>query len=170
MEVELRSRLNNVSIILNKIKELDSKLKTEVHQKDIIFKPLSSKKKFILRIRSEDKNHKLTYKALTGIDGVWIEHEAKINDPEQMKKILLEADFYEWLIMEKTRKSFSLNEFEINVDSFIEPEDFGNWIEVEVITENIEKGRKKIRELLKSLGIFNESIVEKGYPQIIKGN
>jgi adenylate cyclase class 2 len=168
MEVELRAKINDIGITLNKVKEL-SKFKVEVRQRDVIFKPLNSKKPFILRIRSEDKNHELTYKALTDTDGVWVEYETKINDPEKMKKILLEAEFYEWLIMEKTRKCFNLNELEINLDSFIQPKDFGNWIEVEIITDDIEDGRKKIREFLKSLGISSDSIVEKGYPRIIKG-
>jgi len=170
MEVELRAKLDDIDIILNKIKKLNSKLKYEVQQKDIIFKPLNSKKKFILRIRSEDeKDYRLTYKELTDTDGVWKEFETKINDPEQMRKILLEAKFYEWLIIEKIRKSFSLNEFEINVDTFLEPKDFGEWIEVEIITDDIENGRKKIREFFETLGIPNDGLVEKGYPRIIKG-
>ncbi|NIO44509.1 MAG: CYTH domain-containing protein [Candidatus Aenigmarchaeota archaeon] len=170
MEVELRAKLEKIDVILNKIKKLNSKLKYEVQQKDIIFKPLNSKKPFIFRIRSNDKkDHELTYKALTGIDGVWPEFKTKISDPEQTKKMLLEAEFYEWLVIEKIRKSFSLNEFEINVDTFIEPKDFGKWIEIEVITEDIENGKKKIRQLLDSLGIPSDDLVEKGYPRIIKG-
>ncbi|NIM47044.1 MAG: class IV adenylate cyclase [Candidatus Aenigmarchaeota archaeon] len=170
MEVELRAKLDDINIVLNKIKKLNSKFKYEVQQKDVIFKPLNSKKKFILRIRSEDKkDHKLTYKELTDTDGVWKEFETKISDPEQTRKILLESKFYEWLIIEKIRKCFTLNDFEINVDTFIQPKDFGNWIEVEVITDHIENGRKKIRKFFESLGIYSNSLVEKGYPRIIRG-
>jgi predicted adenylyl cyclase CyaB len=167
MEVEVKAKLDNSDLILNKIKKLGSKLEYEAYQKDNYFKPASSKKKFILRLRLKDDKCELTYKELTGIDGAWKEFSTKISDIEQTRKILLEAEFYEWMTLEKKRKCFKLNEMEINLDSFTQPKDFGTWIEAEVITDNAEEGKRKIKEFLESLGIPRDKFIDIGYPEII---
>lgn len=168
MEVEVKAKLDDSRDILGKIKKLGSKLKYEVYQEDLYFKPINSKKKFILRLRLKDKNSELTYKELTGKDGVWKELSTKIGDFEQARKILLESEFYEWMNIKKKRKCFELNGMEINLDSFTQPKDFGEWIEAEIITDDADEGKRRIREFLESLGIPRNEFVDIGYPEIIE--
>jgi adenylate cyclase class 2 len=168
MEVEVRAKLGNAEDILSKIKELGSKLKYEAHQKDIYFKPINSEKQFILRLRLKDKESELVYKELTNKDGVWKEFSTKISDFEEMRKILLESEFYEWMNIEKIRKCFDLDGMEIDLDSFVKPKGFGEWIEAEIITDDADEGKRKIGEFLESLGIPRDEFVDIGYPQIIE--
>jgi len=168
MEVEVKAKLDNSDLILNKIKKLGSKLEYETCEKDIYFKPTNSKKKFILRLRIKDDKCELTYKELTGIDGVWKEFSTKISDTEQARRILIEAEFHEWMTLEKTRKCFKLNEMEINLDSFTQPKDFGTWIEAEILTDDAVEGKRKIKEFLESLGIPRDKFIDIGYPQIVE--
>lgn len=168
MEVEVRAKIEESKSIEEGIKRLGFKLAYEGHQNDVYFKSANSEKKFLLRIREKDDKKELTYKGLTNADGVWKEFTTGITNTSETRKILQESEFYEWMVIEKIRKSYKSEEIEVNIDNFKQPSNFGLWVEAEILTEKPEEGKKRIKEFLSSLGIDKNKFVERGYPQLIE--
>jgi len=168
MEVEIRARVKDLDSIRNKLLSIRAIPVVKLSQEDHYYYPKDKEKSgFVLRIRSTNDKHQLAYKALTDIDGVWHEFTTGIDKPDQAMKLLLHAGFREIVFIKKRREEFKMNEFEINLDEFDEPEGFGNWIEAEVITDDPKQGKNKIKELFNRLDIKDEKFIHKGYPEII---
>ncbi len=168
MEVEIRARIKGLDSLRNKLLSIGAKSVDKLSQEDHYYYPKDKEKSnFVLRVRSTDDEHQLVYKALTDIDGAWHEFSTGIDKPDQAIKLLLHAGFREIVFIKKKREKFKMDEFEINLDEFDEPRDFGNWIEAEVITDDSKQGKEKIKKLFNQLGIKDEEFVHKGYPRII---
>jgi len=168
MEVEIRACIKNLDTLRNKLLSIGANPVVNLSQEDHYYYPKDKEKSgFILRVRSNNNKHSLTYKSLTGTDGVWNEFSTGIDKPDEAIKLLLNSGFKEILFIKKKREKFKMNEFEINLDDFNEPKGFGNWIEAEVITDNPKEGKEKITKLFNQLGIGEEEFVHKGYPEII---
>lgn len=94
------------------------------------------------------------------------EFEAKIEEPEKTREILLQLGFKPWLTVKKNRKAFDCTDFEADLD-FIEG--LGCFLEIEAKRNfgSIEKTEKKCVEFLESLGIEYHPTPEKGYPELL---
>ena len=62
--------------------------------------------------------------------------------------------------IDKNRKSFALGDFEINVDNV---KSLGEFIEVQLMSENVDLAQKEIENILLKLGILKEHFINKGY-------
>ena len=127
--------------------------------------------KNILRLRNKDNRAYLTYK-INHFDeyGVWTyadEHEVKISDFNETKKILLSLHFTPLITINNIKHTYLTNKYEIVLE---EVEDLGNFIEVERLAvteqENIEAIKKEIREFLNSLNIKFEEL-NSGKPELM---
>lgn len=171
MEVEVKAKVDNLDEIKDKLKSLGAsfgevkreedfyyKIEGEIHN----FEPGS----FTLRVRDSIEEKSLTYKAFTNRYGIWDEHKVEIDNIEEMKRILEKAKFSLAYTVCKERLSGKLNEFSFNLDKV---KGLGNYIEVELISNDAKKDQEKIKDFLRSLGIKDNQFERRGYPEIIAG-
>jgi adenylate cyclase class 2 len=95
------------------------------------------------------------------------EFETKVDDFEKFKGFLLEVGFKSLVVVEKSRKTFVVNEeFEIAFDNIKE---LGLFIEVEALKDfgGIEKTREKLFEFSKEIGINVAKVINEGYPFLL---
>ncbi len=119
--------------------------------------------RFIIRIRHCDEGKFITYKEITKTRGAWKEYETKIENPEEMTKILENLHLVEFWRIEKERIPGKLSKFNFNLDKV---KGLGNFLEIELISENGEKAQKEIKELFKKLSISENQLERKGYVEI----
>jgi len=171
-EIEVKVKIGNVAEVKKTLEKLGvgwSKPKKQIdsyfrlkNQATATQKPGS----YILRIRREDKAS-FTLKALTDRYGVWEEYETKIDDADELEKILLKIGFVEVLTLHKKRTSGKYGKFSLEVD---EIKELGNYLEVEVRGQNGEKLQAEIKNLFLKVGLPEKNIERRGYPEIILGS
>lgn len=169
MEIEIRAKVDNLQKMKKKLEDIGASFEEEKKQIDYIFKRKGEEKKdqgpgdFILRIRDSNKNI-LTFKALTDTAGVWEEHQTVIDDTKEMRIILERIGFVCCLTMIKKRIKGNLGDFEVCLDDV---EGLGPHIEVELESDNKEKAKKMIMDLLGKLGIDEKNVEHKGYVALL---
>jgi predicted adenylyl cyclase CyaB len=169
MEVETRVKVDDLQQLKSKLVKLGASFSSEKCQADTIYKRKGEEGKtqgpgdFILRIRESTKNL-FTLKALTDKAGVWVEHETEISNPEEMKKILDTAGFAVSFTMTKKRIPGELQDFEICLDDIKE---IGTYMEIALDSTDGASAKKRIVELLASLGFSEDKIIHKGYVAMI---
>ena len=124
---------------------------------------LDTDRRLVLRIRT--KNDKSTYLTFKGSskhpqDIAWQEWEEKVTDVETLKNLLLSNGLERVVTIEKNRHSYSFDDFSINVDSI---KGLGMFVEVELISDDVEHSKKRIESLLQKLNIHKEHIITQGY-------
>lgn len=117
----------------------------------------------ILRIRKSSKGNFLTFKALTDKKGVWDEHEIQISDPEVTRQILLKTRFVENIVIVKKRIRGNIDNMEICVDDL---NVIGSHIECEIISDEGDLAKERLRDFLGSIGISESDFEHKGYGEI----
>ena len=161
MEIEIRAFVKDMDEARDKLVSSGAEFVKRKEQKDLIFASKEireiSGNNFILRIRDEKNKKSFTYKGLTGKDGVWDEHETNIDNPEELRKMLISSGFIQILEMNKKRECFKLNNMSINLDVI---ENLGNIIEMEIISENPDKS--ELIGFASQLGIEEKDIIHKG--------
>jgi len=115
-----------------------------------------------VRIRSIGDRHYLTYKGpkLSTKTKSRVEEEVSIADPETGRNILSALSFTEVLLVEKKREVYKLNDIEICLDTI---EGLGSFVELEVMTDDQQKGEEKLFALAGQLGLtefLNTSYLE----------
>jgi adenylate cyclase class 2 len=121
---------------------------------------------YVLRIRKSNMDKTLTYKSFDGGDGSsWIEIETKVENHDSLKSILINLKQEPYLSIKKHRLSGHVGKIEINIDKI---DDLGNFIELEIITDNESGGRKTLMEFSNTLGLSNKEIIKKGYVQLME--
>lgn len=152
MEIEARVKVENLEDLKQKLLGMGAELGGSEEQYDAIYKQkgremeLQRAGSFILRIRKvSGKDAILTFKALTEVTGSWKEHETTIGDAEEMHKMLKEIGYVVSLQVSKKREHLKLRDINICLDDVKE---MGTHIELEVISENSDEGRRKLVELL----------------------
>lgn len=164
MEIEIRSKIEDLNEIKTKLESLGATFEQETEQKDRIFKRKGTENEvqkpgsFILRLRKEEDKSKLTFKALTETTGVWEEHQVNIDNFEEAENIVLKSGFVESLALNKKRIKGKLGEFNLCLDKI---DELGHWIEAEIISNNKEEGKNKLIELFSKIGITE--IEHRGY-------
>lgn len=170
MEVEIKAKVKNFTNIKSKLIKLGAKLEKSKKQLDVFYKPKKEVRStlrpgsYILRIRESGNNKFLTFKALTPIKGVWEEHELRIDNTNEMKKILERLNLVRVFSINKIRITARLGDFELNLDRVKE---LGNYIEIGLIDKDGEKAQNKIREVYSKLGISEKQLERRGYGEII---
>ncbi|MCF6276243.1 MAG: class IV adenylate cyclase [Candidatus Magasanikbacteria bacterium] len=172
MEIEIRAKIkeSNAINLVNKLKDLNAIFSQESRQIDIYFKHVSDiDRNLILRIRKTENGNQLTFKSKSKKhDTAWPDVDLELNEPDELESILKNNNYVEVVKIEKTRKTYMLNSFEINIDLI---KDLGYFVEIE--GRGNEDDRKqieqKIEELLLKLGTSPTDIIKEGYvPLMIK--
>lgn len=119
---------------------------------------------YIVRIRESETKKILTYKS-TIINGVWEEIETQVEDAVSVKKILGYLNLESFLVIDKERLTGKVSDIEINIDQI---KDLGLYVEFEVISDDVEKGKKRILNFSSQLNLELNDIVNGGYVQLME--
>ena len=119
-----------------------------------------------LRIRRDSDGVTLTYKG-SKIDPetkTRDEVKLKIDDFEKMKEILTKLGFRVSGRVVKKRRIYRDDEVTICIDWL---EGLGNFVEIEIESEDVEGAKKKIFEYTEMLGLEREKSIRKSYLEMI---
>lgn len=165
MEIEIRAAVDNLTELENKILAKGAVLVKEKKQVDVYFGEICLYEKigysFMMRVRDEEGKIFLTYKgARTKKDGEWEEYEFPIENSFSAMEMLESMGLEKIVKVSKKRKEYKLGKFSICLDNI---EGLGNFIEVERLCEDAQKGKEEIRELMQNISINDGDIIQKGY-------
>ncbi|WP_297536370.1 class IV adenylate cyclase [Thermococcus sp.] len=165
MEIEVKFRVD-FDRMREKIESLGSSFVGEEIQKDVYFSlPLPK----LLRVRLiENLNRSfLTYKEIEdpGRNEEFDELEVEVSDFETTVEILKRLGFREDVVVRKRRLVYKLDSvtFELN-----NVEDLGGFLDIEVISNDVEKAKKKIWEVARLLGLSEKDVEPRLYQELIK--
>lgn len=143
IEIKFKFKSKNVAEAEERLKSLNLKWNLPITQKDRIFLSKTMKEykivegTQILRIREEIKNEVCLKKVLTmkiqqknALESR--EFESKIDDTEQIKSIIEELGFNEFVCVEKTRKKSQFNQYNLCLD---EVKGLGVFLEIEFLSQ-----------------------------------
>ena len=167
MEVEIRAKTDDLNIVKERLLETGATEIGSELQIDEYFrhKSFDDNAHFVFRIRKTEEKSFFTFKALNKEhDTGWHEFEFETENPATIKRTLINSDFESFLTINKHRQKFIFKNFEINLDKIGE---LGDFIEVELISDDVEDSKRKIKLFLLSLGIEEENMVEKGYVKLM---
>jgi len=171
-EVEIRFKLtpDQREELLTTLKEKGWKSKS-VFQKDVYYCNQSfidaCKEKdcpYVVRIRESGDRAKLAYKSFTD-DGSWVEHETGIENPTEGSRILEGIGLGAYLTIKKERLVGTFGDMELAVDTI---ESLGDFIEMEIMTDDVKTGRAQLIETANTFGVSEERIITKGYVQLME--
>jgi adenylate cyclase class 2 len=176
-EIEIKVRVADVAPLIAFLKKEGTFL-TEERQVDEYFSPVE--KSFIserpvkewLRVRSANGSYSLNYKKWhfdnEGRSNYCDEFETGVGDTKEVKKILSALNFKSVAIVDKTRRSWQYQEYEISMDEVV---GLGSFIEIEYIGKDATVDPKKVTtemiKFLKNVGCTNITQDIQGYPFLI---
>ena len=165
MEVEVKFRVD-FSAMKDKIESLGAVFVREELQEDVYFSlPLPK----LLRVRKLENTGKafLTYKEIRdlGRNEEFDELEIEVSDFEATVEILKRLGFREDVIVRKRRLVYRLNGVTLELNDV---EGLGGFLDVEVISDDVEEAKKKIWEVAKLLGLSEEDVEPKLYQELIR--
>jgi adenylate cyclase class 2 len=171
-EIEIKFRVENLEDIKSKLLSLGCFFSEELNQKDTIFVPnlkdtSTSEGKMFIRIRSVNGKVELTLKRQSSILMQSKEVEFEASDFDSAYDFLDTLGLEEWVTVEKKRITTKYKNFNICID---EVKKLGNFIEIEIVTEEKEKTKyyeEEIIMLAKELGINTEARVNSHYDTMI---
>ena len=174
VEIEIQVSIENNKPLINFL-EKNADFKKESHQIDEYFSP--THRNFVearplkewLRLRDSGGKYSINYKNWhydkDGKGHHCDEYEAKIEDLNQLKKILDVLNFKPLVKVDKIRKTWVYKDYEIAVDSV---KGLGDFVEIEYIGREEKVDPKKITEeminFLKSVGCGQIKRNYVGYP------
>jgi predicted adenylyl cyclase CyaB len=174
IEVEITVNIENSKSLIEFL-EKNAEFKKEKHQVDEYFSP--AHRNFVevrpvkewLRLRNEDGKYSINYKNWHYDDdpeksSYCDEYETKVEDLGKIKKILEALDLKSLVKVDKLRKTWVYNNYEIDVDLVKE---LGDFIEIEYIGKEKVDPKKTTDEMvsfLKKLGCGKIKRDYVGYP------
>lgn len=177
IEIEIQVNIENSQRLLDFLNE-KAEFKGEKHQVDEYFTPFH--RDFIavrpavewLRLRDADEKCSINYKKWHvdshGKRHYCDEYETKIEDIEQARKIFTALDIKPIIKVDKKRKIWVYNDYEIAVDSV---KDLGDFVEIEHFGETGGKSPEQITDemvqFLKDIGCGEIKRNYVGYPFLI---
>jgi adenylate cyclase class 2 len=171
MEIELRVLIDEAKEqeVKNLLDSLAKEGKKE-KQADKYFKFIKDEeRKLVLRIREKKEKSFLTFKGSSKEpeDIAWQEWETEIKDTDNLEKLFISNGLEIVVEIVKTRIEYKYDDMSINLDNI---ENLGTFIEVEIISENVEEAKNKIQQFLfEKLNLNQENIIQEGYvPLMLK--
>lgn len=174
VEIEIQVNIEDSKPLLDFL-EKNANFQSEKHQLDEYFSP--AHRNFIgvrpvkewLRLRDSGGDYSINYKNWyfnkEGKSYYCDEYETKVEDKDQIKKILNVLNFKPIVVVDKTRKNWRYKDYDIAVDSV---KGLGDFVEIEYIGENQEVEPEKVTEemisFLKNLGCGKIKRNYVGYP------
>lgn len=174
-EVEIKVKLKNPGGAIKFLDENAEFVKSK-SQKDDYFVPQNNDffgedpTKEYLRVRFEGEKNNIGYHFCHFDDKGRLlktdEYESKVENPEMVEEILNKIGIIKRVSVEKNRKTYKYNDYEIVVD---EIKNLGWFMEIEAgeIKESIEKTKEECYNLLKKFNIDWEEAPNMGYPDMI---
>ncbi|AIF69745.1 adenylate cyclase [Palaeococcus pacificus DY20341] len=164
MEVEIKFRVD-FETIKEKIEGLNADLIREEFQEDIYF---SLPPKHLLRIRKITNLGEviLGYKEIKDErNEEFDEIEVKVEDFDKMRDILKRLGFEEDVWVKKHRYVYKLGRitFELN-----RVEELGDFLDIEVISDDIKKAKEIIWETAKALGLSESDVEPRLYQELLE--
>ena len=163
-EVEIKFRVN-LHEMRKKIEALGAEFKGEEIQEDLYF---SISPRRLLRVRRIVNLNEviLGYKDIKDEENEeFDEIEVKVEDFEKIRGILKRLGSKEDVWVKKHRYIYKLGDvtFELN-----HVEDLGDFLDIEVISDNAEKAKKRIWEIARQLGLRKEEVEQRLYHEMLK--
>ena len=118
-----------------------------------------------VRIRQTEKENVLCYKKIHyEANPIYCdEYETKISDKENMQNILFALNFSTQMVIDKTRYSYSLDNFEIDIDYV---KNLGYLLEVELKDNNA--SLEKIYKFVEKYGLSKKDVTYEGIQVLMK--
>ncbi len=163
MEVEIKFKVN-IKDIKPKIEKI-AQFKHEEIQEDLYFSVPLPKLLRIRRIVNRNENI-LGYKLIKDRrNEEFDEIEVKVGDFEKTREILKRLGFKEDVWVKKHRYVYKLGDatFELN-----HVEGLGDFLDIEVISDNPEDAKNKIWEIAGMLGLSEEDVEPRLYQELIR--
>ncbi len=165
MEVEVKFRVD-FGEMRRRIESVGAILVREEYQEDVYFSlPLPK----LLRVRKIENLGRafLTYKEIMdpGRNEEFDELEVEVSDFHTTVEILRRLGYKEDVTVRKRRLVYRLDgiTFELN-----EVEGLGGFLDIEVISNDIEKAKRKIWEVAKRLGLSEKDVEPRLYQELIR--
>ncbi|USS40688.1 class IV adenylate cyclase [Thermococcus aggregans] len=166
MEIEVKFKVL-FDEIKEKIEGLGAELVREEIQEDLYFAvPLPN----LLRIRRIANTGEviLGYKEIKDErNEEFDEIEVKVEDFEKTREILKRLGFKEDIWVKKHRYVYRLGNVTFELSRV---EGLGDFLDIEVISEDVEKAKREIWEVAKKLGLKEEDVEPRLYQELIKGS
>jgi len=175
-EIEVKAKIDNFELILEKLNNLGCTLSEPLTQKDMIFLPSDipfseirnraiKQGVNVIRIRNQNGKLILTLKQPQANELDCIEKETVIEDANQMQDMLRLLNYVEVVKINKVRRKCKYQNYEICLD---EVENLGNFIKIEKISdEDALKVQEELFQILMQLGVPKENRVLNGYDTLI---
>lgn len=174
IEIEITVNIENSKPLIEFLTK-NAEFKKEKHQVDEYFSP--AHRSFTeqrplrewLRLRDEDGKYSINYKNWHYEEDLersfyCDEYETKVEDSDKILKILKALDFKSLVKVDKIRKTWIYQDYEIDVDSV---KGLGDFVEIEYIGQKEVDARKTTQEMvdfLKKLGCGRIRRDYMGYP------
>lgn len=167
LEIEVKARVGDVEATKKRLAQLGAKYLREEKQEDLYFNHPSrdfASTDEALRLRSAGGRSYLTYKGpkVDSLTKTRVEHETKVEDYEEARRILEGLGFDAVLAVNKTRQLYALGEYVISLDSV---EGLGDFIEVEKKGSSYEP--RELTDFLRRLGIAEEQFERRSYLELL---
>lgn len=174
IEIEIQVNIENSKKLIDFLKK-NARFKSEKHQTDDYFSPAHGNfldvrpvRKW-LRLRDSDGSYSINYKNWyfdkKGKSHHCDEFETKIEDLNQVKRILTALNFKPIVRVDKSRKIWIYKEYEVSIDQVKE---LGDFVEIEYIGKDEKANPEKITEqminFLKEIGCGKIKRNYVGYP------
>jgi adenylate cyclase class 2 len=174
IEIEIKVNLENVKPLLDFL-ESDAVFQSEKRQIDEYFSPINDDFLAVrpvekwLRLRDANGKYSLNYKNwyfdANGKSNHCDEFEARIEEFEPVKKMLSALNFKSIVIVDKLRKTWTYQDYEIAIDAV---ENLGDFVEIEYIGQDNQADPKKVTDemiiFLKNLNCGKITRNYVGYP------
>lgn len=171
-EVELKIQADH-DIVREHLEEMGASLDRTVHQTDTYYKSpfedlldgdeaLRVRRQWPSGEETDEKEDILIYKGplMDSESKTRKELEAVVTDSAAMIAILEKMGFEEATIIDKEREFYSVNDYTIALDSVV---GLGQFVEIEMVTSEIETARDGALELLRELGLNPEEQIRNSY-------
>lgn len=147
-EVEIKLHVRDLDAVRRALESLGAHLKTpRVYERNVRYdddRRTLSRQQRVLRLR-QDERARLTYKDDTSGDGGGdarsrFEAEVEVSDFEAMATIIDRLGFHPYMVYEKYRTTYTLDDAEIVLDEM----PFGSFVEIEGEAETINAIRQRL--------------------------
>ena len=173
LEIEAKIKVSSIEPVKEILKEKKAEFLGISIQKDTYYNAPHrdfAETDEALRIRDNGAGFELTYKGakLRGTDAkAREEFNLDIGSAKEMEKILLRLGFRKTSIVSKKREDYSYRKTTIALDNV---EDLGEFIEIEIISDDKDSALKQIDSVKTELGICGKNIPQSYLEMLLEKN
>lgn len=174
LEVETKVKVNNPSDMRKRIKKIARFVKKESRADDYFAIKRKAYPKKAFRIRSAGNEHVVNFKKwLKSYWDKWCvvkkEYEFKIKDTKSFLALMDDLGFEQWIKKFKSTESYKHKKDKRIIIEISKIRHLGYFMEIEYLARRHEmnSAKKKIKQVLKELGVKQKQIDNKGYTKML---